>query len=304
MERNLVLPVLLLCVCQIVWASAREQDYTASKQAVFNAAVKVIQKDWNITFMDRESGIISFKTGTSLRSNGMECQVSVIEVSASQTKLRVGAQKTGGQLVAWGAGGSIASKVFKGVEDELKSSTPAALTPSAPAVAPIQPASNPPVQEATGSKPSVSSAEPSERQAALTPSSPAVAATHPASVASTQPTSLTTKQADSQPVSVAPTQPNSIATAQPAPSSAPRQAASSSALEQATVEFWSSPAGAAIELDGKYIGSTPSTITVPAGEHTITMRKQDFGTWQKTMKVTSGNLRVAAYMQQVGVTLH
>ena len=124
MKRMLVLSVLLLSMCQIVWASAKEQDYTASKQAVFNAAVRVIQKDWNITFMDRETGIISFKTGTSLRSNGMECQVSVIEVSASQTKLRVGAQKTGGQLVAWGAGGSIASKVFKGVEDELKSSTP------------------------------------------------------------------------------------------------------------------------------------------------------------------------------------
>ena len=275
MKRNLVLPVLLLCVCQIVWASAKEQDYTASKQAVFNAAVKVIQKDWNITFMDRESGIISFKTGTSLRSNGMECQVSVIEVSASQTKLRVGAQKTGGQVVAWGAGGSIASKVFKGVEDELNSSAHAALTPSAPAVAPIQPASNPPVQEATGRKPSVSSPEPSAANAALTPSSPAAAPTQPASVAL------------NQPASVAPTQP-----------------ASSPSVQQATVEFWSSPAGADVEVDGKYIGSTPSTITLQAGEHTITMRKQDFGTWQKTIKVTSGNLRVAAYMQQVGVTLH
>jgi hypothetical protein len=250
--RKLVLPVLLLSMCQIVWASAKEQDYTASKQAVFNAAVRVIQKEWNITFMDRESGIISFKTGTSVRSYGMECQVSVIEVSASQTKLRIGAQKTGGQLVAWGAGGSIASKVFKGVEDELNSSAHAPLTPSAPAVA----------------------------------------TTPPASVAPTQPASVTPKQADS------------VAMTQPAPSAAPRQAASSPPFEQATVEFWSSPAGADIEVDGKYIGSTPSTVTVQSGEHAITMRKQDFGTWQKTIKVTSGNLKVAAYMEQVRVTLH
>jgi PEGA domain len=243
MKCKLVLPVLLLCMCQIVWASAKEQDYTASKQAVFNAAVKVIQKDWNITFMDRESGIISFKTGTSVRSYGMECQVSVIEVSASQTKLRVGAQKTGGQLVAWGAGGSIASKVFKGVEDELNSSAHAAVTASAPAAAPTQPASGTPTQLAS--------------------------------------------VALNQTASVAPIQP-----------------ASSPSVQQATVEFWSSPAGADIEVDGKYIGSTPSTVTVQAGEHTITMRKQDFGTWQKTIKVTSGNLRVAAYMQQVGITFH
>ena len=83
-----------------------------------------------------------------------------------------------------------------------------------------------------------------------------------------------------------------------------QEPAPSTPVQQATVEFWSSPAGADIEVDGKHMGSTPSTVTVQAGEHTITMRKQDFGTWQKTIKVTSGNLRVAAYMQQVGVTLH
>src|ERR1019366_3957834 len=85
---------------------------------------------------------------------------------------------------------------------------------------------------------------------------------------------------------VAPEVPNTpkpapaIAPTQPAPV-APTQPASSPSVQQATVEFWSSPAGADIEVDGKYIGSTPSTITVQAGEHTITMRKQDFGAWQK-----------------------
>jgi hypothetical protein len=108
----------------------------------------------------------------------------------------------------------------------------------------------------------------------------------------TQPTGVTPKQADS------------VATAQPTPSGAPVQPPSRPLVQEAMVEFWSDPAGADIEVDGKYIGSTPSTITLQAGEHTITMRKQDFGTWQKTIKVTSGNLRVAAYMQQVGVTLH
>jgi len=74
--------------------------------------------------------------------------------------------------------------------------------------------------------------------------------------------------------------------------------------QQATVEFWSSPAGADIEMDGKHIGTTPATIAVQAGEHTITIRKRDFRAWQKTVDVKSGRLRVAAYMEQVGVTLH
>ena len=118
-------------------------------------------------------------------------------------------------------------------------------------------------------------------------------------VAPTEPSSAKQKQSDS----VAPKPPDSVAPMQSA-SVAPVQPASSPSVQQATVEFWSSPAGADIEVDGKYIGSTPSTVTVQAGDHTITMRRQDCKTWQKTMKVTSGNLRVAAYMQQVGVTLH
>lgn len=261
LKRKFVLPMLLLSMCQIVGASAKEQDYAASKQAVFNAAVKVIQKDWNINFLDRETGIISFKTGTSFRSNGMECQVSVIEVSASQTELRVGAQKTGGQVVAWGAGGSIASKIFKGVEDELNSSARVAVTP---AVAPTQAAAVAPVAP------------------------PASVVKQSALAAMPQPASVSLKQAVSDP----PVQAAS-AVPIPVPSNPP----------QANVEFWSDPAGADVEMDGKHIGTTPSTMAVGAGEHTFTMRKQNCRTWSKTINVASGTLRVGAHMQQVAITL-
>jgi hypothetical protein len=73
---------------------------------------------------------------------------------------------------------------------------------------------------------------------------------------------------------------------------------------QATVEFWSEPTGADLEVDGEYVGSTFSTIAMPPGQHTIIIRKKDFATWQRTIRVTSGNIRVAAYMEQVRYTVH
>jgi hypothetical protein len=70
-----------------------------------------------------------------------------------------------------------------------------------------------------------------------------------------------------------------------------------------TVEFWSQPTGAEIDIDNTFVGSTPSTIPLPSGEHTITIRKQDFRTWQKTLTVTSGSVRVATYMEQARATV-
>lgn len=72
---------------------------------------------------------------------------------------------------------------------------------------------------------------------------------------------------------------------------------------QAMVEFWSRPSGADVEVDGQYVGSTFSTIAIPPGEHVITIRKPDFATWQRTIRVTGGNVRVAAYLEQVRATV-
>ena len=65
------------------------------------------------------------------------------------------------------------------------------------------------------------------------------------------------------------------------------------------IEFSSTPAGASVELDGKYVGEAPpTTITVSIGEHQIVIRKQEFGVWQKTLDVTPADRRIAAYLEQ------
>ena len=87
----------------------------------------------------------------------------------------------------------------------------------------------------------------------------------------------------------------------PAPSAAPGKA---EVAQESVVDFWSNTTGSDIFVDGGYVGKTPSSRKVTPGEHTITIRKQDFQTWQRTIKVTSRNVRVEAYLEQVRYTIH
>ncbi len=50
----------------------------------------------------------------------------------------------------------------------------------------------------------------------------------------------------------------------------------------------SNPDGAEITIDGKLVGTTPSTVQLTPGEHTISIDKSGFKQWQRTMTVTAG----------------
>ena len=71
----------------------------------------------------------------------------------------------------------------------------------------------------------------------------------------------------------------------------------------AVLDFWSSPTGADILLDGTYVGKTPYSLAVSPGEHTITLRKKDFGTWQGKVQAAAGKRKVGGNLQQKSITL-
>jgi PEGA domain len=52
----------------------------------------------------------------------------------------------------------------------------------------------------------------------------------------------------------------------------------------------STPAGADIEIDGGFVGNTPSTIHVPAGEHTVSVTKKGFNAWERKIKASGGDV--------------
>jgi PEGA domain len=63
------------------------------------------------------------------------------------------------------------------------------------------------------------------------------------------------------------------------------------------VAVTSTPAGADIELDGAFVGSTPSTINVTAGEHTVSLKKSGFTSWERTIKFSGGKIQISADLQ-------
>jgi PEGA domain-containing protein len=65
----------------------------------------------------------------------------------------------------------------------------------------------------------------------------------------------------------------------------------------AQVEVSSTPDAADIEIDGKFVGSTPSSVGVSTGEHDIVVKKSGFKSWEKKVTVSSGHVKVDAQLE-------
>jgi hypothetical protein len=70
--------------------------------------------------------------------------------------------------------------------------------------------------------------------------------------------------------------------------------ASMSALSAALLDITSTPSGADIEIDGKFVGNTPSSISVVPGDHDIAVKKNGFAVWDRKMSVSSGHININA----------
>ncbi len=78
----------------------------------------------------------------------------------------------------------------------------------------------------------------------------------------------------------------------------PANASPNSASGSALLAVTSTPAGAEIEVDGSFVGSTPSSVPVSMGSHNITVRKNGYTSWQRTIRVTGGTVNVAAELSR------
>jgi hypothetical protein len=135
-------------------------------------------------------------------------------------------------------------------------------------------------------------------------SQPAPSALAAASAAGQAPAGASTSDAaaPADALNIAPGTPSSSASAAtPAAGSATAGSAAvpSSAAEPSTVVIKSTPDGADITIDGKFIGNTPSTIKLTPGDHTILIEKSGFKAWQRTMTVSpAGKVTVDAGLEK------
>lgn len=98
-----------------------------------------------------------------------------------------------------------------------------------------------------------------------------------------------------------------LAKFQPAvPVTTPAQVAAASNSGAATnstaakLQLESDPPGADIEVDGSFVGNTPSDVQIADGEHTITVKKAGFKDWERKLKVTGGSsVRLNAELEKI-----
>lgn len=81
-------------------------------------------------------------------------------------------------------------------------------------------------------------------------------------------------------------------TAPPDQSNAP--VAAPVAAPQASLDINSTPAGADIEIDGSFVGNTPSTLTVDLGSHKVVIKKKGFNDWSRILNVSGGTIHLNA----------
>ncbi len=65
----------------------------------------------------------------------------------------------------------------------------------------------------------------------------------------------------------------------------------------AQLEVSSNPDGADIEIDGNFVGSTPSTVGVATGPHQLSVKKAGFKPWGHKITVSSGHIKIDATLE-------
>jgi len=79
-----------------------------------------------------------------------------------------------------------------------------------------------------------------------------------------------------------------------------RDAAQATLAGASKVSIASSPDSAEIEVDGEFMGNTPSTLELEPGEHNIAVKKAGYKAWEKKLKLTTGEINLNAELEADG----
>jgi hypothetical protein len=71
-----------------------------------------------------------------------------------------------------------------------------------------------------------------------------------------------------------------------------------SAFEPTMVTISSTPSSADVEVDGKFVGNTPSSSALQPGEHSVRVTKKGFKTWERKLTVSGGTATLNAELEE------
>ena len=90
---------------------------------------------------------------------------------------------------------------------------------------------------------------------------------------------------------------STVTSPQPGSAAAVQAASAPAASATNSVMVSSTPAGADIEVDGAFVGSTPSIVNIAPGDHTITIKKRGFRVWERKVRATGGSIKIDAELE-------
>ena len=96
----------------------KQRIFEGTYDAVWNACVRAANQEFTLEHSEKESGVLSFRTGASLASWGFRVGVTVTQVDDKTVKVVLNPQKVTFQF-AWGAGDRIVAKYFRAVHRNL-----------------------------------------------------------------------------------------------------------------------------------------------------------------------------------------
>jgi hypothetical protein len=67
---------------------------------------------------------------------------------------------------------------------------------------------------------------------------------------------------------------------------------------QTAISITSVPPGADLEVDGKFIGNTPSSMNLASGDHAIKITKKGYKTWERNLTASGGNVNLNAELEE------
>ncbi|HZE27400.1 MAG TPA: PEGA domain-containing protein [Terriglobales bacterium] len=73
-------------------------------------------------------------------------------------------------------------------------------------------------------------------------------------------------------------------------------------VSQVSLEISSTPPGADIELDGSFIGNTPSSVGVYPGDHAIKLTKTGYAKWERKLKTSTGTVKVSPELEPLAAS--
>ncbi|MDR1727452.1 MAG: PEGA domain-containing protein [Acidobacteriota bacterium] len=79
--------------------------------------------------------------------------------------------------------------------------------------------------------------------------------------------------------------------------SVPAATADVAGARYAKLDVASTPAGADVELDGDFVGSTPLELELEAGAHEVVVKKKGFQPWRRSLKTSGATVRISADLE-------